>query len=152
VPLADLEAWTRADVVKYLGRVLPRTGHDPSETLELLENLADRALQSEFELVLCLEASEPADVPRSPLRLHGRSIYRRHGGTRYATRAQLSLEDRMVAQASAQGAPRMTRAEAAQALGADPERLEHALTGSATTRSQPRPGCARTRPRPRSRC
>ena len=42
------------------------------------------------------------------------------------------MEDRMVAQASAQGAPRMTRAAAAQALGADLARLEHALAGRAS--------------------
>ncbi len=52
----------------------------------LLEDLADRALRSEFEPVLCLEAPEPAEVPRSLLRADGRSVYRRHGGTRYATR------------------------------------------------------------------
>ena len=48
---------------------------------------------------------------------------------RYATRAQLTMEDRMVVQASKQGAPRMTRADAAQALGADLARLEDALAG-----------------------
>ena len=37
----------------------------------------------------------------------------------------------MVAQAGAGGAPRVTRAEAAQGLGADPARLEDALTGHA---------------------
>ena len=134
VALAQQEksTWTRADLVKYLGRVLPRTGRDPAQAAALLEDLADRALRSEFEPVLCLEAPEPAEVPRSLLRADGRSVYRRHGGVRYATRAQLAMEDRMVAQASAQGAPRMTRAAAAQALGADLERLEHALEGRAT--------------------
>ena len=126
VALAQQEksTWTRADLVKYLGRVLPRTGRDPAQAAALLEDLADRALRSEFEPVLCLEAPEPAEVPRSLLRADGRSVYRRHGGVRYATRAQLAMEERMVAQASAQGAPRMTRAAAAQALGADLERLE----------------------------
>jgi ATP-dependent exoDNAse (exonuclease V) alpha subunit len=37
----------------------------------------------------------------------------------------------MLAQARADAAPRLTRAEAARALGADPERLEHALAGAA---------------------
>ena len=37
----------------------------------------------------------------------------------------------MVAHAGADGAPRVTRAEAAQGLGADPARLEDALTGHA---------------------
>ena len=70
VALAQQEksTWTRADLVKYFGRVLPRTGRDPAEVRGLLENLADRALRSEFEPVCCLEAPELADgpVPRQP--------------------------------------------------------------------------------------
>jgi conjugative relaxase-like TrwC/TraI family protein len=120
-------AWTRADVIKYLGRVLPRSGRDPAAAAALLEDLADRALRSEFEPVVCLEAPELADVPSSLLRADGRSVYQRHGGVRYATRAQLTMEERMLAQASAGNAPQLTRAEAAQALGAEPERLERAL-------------------------
>ena len=135
VALAQQEksTWTRADLVKYLGRVLPRTGRDPAEAAALLETLADRALRSEFEPVFCLEPPEPAEVPCTLLRADGRSVYRRHGGTRYATAAQLTTEQRMTARAAAQGAPRMTRAEAAQALGADPEQLEQLLTAPAST-------------------
>ena len=131
VALAQQEKsiWTRADVIKYLGRVLPRSGIKPAAAAALLEGLADRALRSEFEPVLCLEAPEPVEVPRSLLRADGRSIYQRHGGVRYATRAQLAMEERMLAQASASGAPQMTRAQAAHALGADPAQLEDALTG-----------------------
>ena len=70
-------------------------------------------------------------MPRSLLRADGRSVYQRHGGVRYATRAQLAMEERMLAQASASGAPRMTRAQAARALGADPAQLEDALAGRA---------------------
>jgi conjugative relaxase-like TrwC/TraI family protein len=125
----DKSAWTRADLIKYLGRVLPRTGLDPAATAALLEDLADRALQSEFEPVACLEAPELAEVPRSLLRADGRSVYQRHGGTRYATRAQLAMEEHMVAQASEGRAPRMRRTEAAHALGADPVCLEDALAG-----------------------
>jgi hypothetical protein len=134
VALAQQEksTWTRADLVKYLGRILPRTGRNPAEAAALLEDLADRALRSEFEPVLCLEAPEPAEVPRELLRADGRSVYRRHGGVRYAARAQLSMEGRMVAEAAAQAAPRMTRAEAAHVLGADLQPLEHALVGRAS--------------------
>ena len=133
VALAQREksTWTRADLVKYLGRVLPRTGMDPAAAAALLEDLADRALRSEFEPVACLQAPEPAEVPRSLLRADGRSIYQRHGGVRYATHAQLSLEERMLALARAGGAPRMTRADAARALGADLAQLEGALAGRA---------------------
>src|SRR6185503_18979266 len=97
----------------------------------LLEELADRALRSEFEPVTCLEAPDLVEVPTSLRRADGRSVYQRHGGTRYATRAQLAMEERMAAQARAGGAPRMTRAQAAHALGADPARLEDALAGRA---------------------
>ena len=133
VALAQQEksTWTRADLIKYLGRVLPRSGLEPSAAAALLEDLADRALRSEFEPVLCLEAPDAVEVPDSLLRADGRSIYQRHGGVRHATRAQLVMEERMLAQARADGAPRLTRAAAAQALGADPERLEWALTGIA---------------------
>jgi hypothetical protein len=64
-------------------------------------------------------------------RADGRSIYRRHGGTRYATRAQLAMEGRMLAQARASTAPKLAREQAAHALGADLARLESALTGAA---------------------
>ena len=127
----DKSTWTRADVIKYLGRVLPRSGRDPAAAAALLEDLADRALRSEFEPVTRLEAPEAAEVPRSLLRADGRSIYQRHGGTRYATHAQLAMEERMLTQARASGAPHLTRAQAAHALGADQAQLEDALTGRA---------------------
>src|SRR5207237_9031198 len=118
-------------VIKYRGRVLPRTGRDPAAAAALLQDLADRALASEFEPVACLEAPEPAEVPACLLRADGRSVYQRHGGTRYATRAQLAMEERMLAQASATTAPRLTRAQAAHALDADLPHLEVAPTGRA---------------------
>jgi hypothetical protein len=54
-------------------------------------------------------------VPPGLLRADGRSVYQRHGGTRYSTHAQLAMEERMVAQASADGAPRLDRLQAAHA-------------------------------------
>jgi hypothetical protein len=153
VALAQQEksTWTRADLTKYLGRVLPRSGRDPATAAALLEDLADRALRSEFEPVACQEAPEPIEVPRSLLRADGRSIYQRHGGVQYATYAQLSLEERMLALARATGAPRMTRADAARTLGADHAQLETALADRAPNAQdargeRTRTGCARTRP------
>jgi hypothetical protein len=133
VALAQQEksTWTRADVIKYLGRVLPRSGLDPATAAALLENLADRALRSEFEPVTCLEAPELVKVPRSLLRADGRNVYQRHGGIRYATRAQLAMEERIVAQARADSAPHRARTQAAHALGADSARLEEPLAGHA---------------------
>ena len=66
----------------------------PAAAAAMLENLADRALRSEFEPVICLEAPEAVQVPRSLLRADGRSVYQRHGGVRHATRAQLAMEER----------------------------------------------------------
>ena len=124
----EKSAWTRADLVKHLGRVLPRAGRDPQAAVRLLEETADRILRSAFDQVLCLEAPDPVDLPARLVRADGRSVYRRHGGARYATRAQLSMEEAMVAQAQATTAPRMSRAAA---LGADLARLERALTAGA---------------------
>ena len=66
--------------MKYLGRVLPRSGLEPAAAAALLEELADRALRSEFELVHAEEAPEAVEVPRGLLRADGRSVYRRRGG------------------------------------------------------------------------
>ena len=133
VALAQQEksTFTRADVIKHLGRVLPRTGLDPAAAATLLEEVADRALASEFEPVACLEALEGAEAPASLRRADGRSVYQRHGGARFATHAQLSMEQRMLAVARASGAPRLDRAEAAQLLGAELAQLEDALAGRA---------------------
>ena len=62
VALAQQEksAWTRADLIKYLGRVLPRTGRDPAAAAALLEDLADRALTSEFNPVTCWKHPIPS--------------------------------------------------------------------------------------------
>ena len=141
IALAQQEksSWTRADVIKYLGRVLPRSGMDPAAAAALLEDLADRALGSEFDPVVCLEAPEAVQLPRSLLRADGRSVYQRHGGPRYATRAQLAMDERMLTQASAGGAPRLVPAQATRALGADPARLDDVLHGRAHAAQDERP-------------
>ena len=58
----DKSTWTRADVIKYLGRVLPRTGRDPAVAAALLEDLADRALRSEFKPVCVLFPVAPKRI------------------------------------------------------------------------------------------
>ena len=112
----DKSAWTRADVIKHLGRVLPRAGMNPAAAAALPEDLADRALASEFEPVVCPEAPELAEVPPSLRRADGRSLYQRHGGTRYATRAQLAMEQRKPARALRRGL-RTSRPLAREELG-----------------------------------
>jgi hypothetical protein len=145
---AGRATWTRADLVKHLGRVLPRTGLDPGAAARLLEELADRAVGGEFEPVVCLEAPEAVQVPRDLIRVDGRSVYQRHGCVRYATRVQLSVEEQMTAHAQARGAPSITREQAARALGASITQLDAALTqparGGHEAPGTPAPGFALT--------
>jgi conjugative relaxase-like TrwC/TraI family protein len=134
-------SWTRADLIKHIGQVLPRTGMDAAASVEMLEHLADRALGSEFGQVVCLEAPEVVAVPAALRRADGRSVYQRHGGTRYATQVQLSLEEKLVAQAQAEGAPKLSREQAAQLLGAPMTLLEAALHGRAADALGTKTGC-----------
>jgi conjugative relaxase-like TrwC/TraI family protein len=119
--------WTRADLIANLGRVLPRPAADPDSQTALLEEVTDRTLAGEFEPVVCLEAPEAVPAPGSLQRADGRSVYQRHGGVKYATKVQLSREERLVAQAGVRGGPSMAREQAARALGADAAELEAAL-------------------------
>jgi hypothetical protein len=54
-------------------------------------------------------------------------VYVPHGASRYATGAQLALEDRLLVDAQETCAPRLEPATAARLLGADPARLEAQL-------------------------
>jgi len=99
---------------------------------EILLGLADEALSGRTGDVVCLEAPEWPPLPRSLRReLDGRSIYTRPGVARYATAAQLSLEERLIAHAQAQGAPRLSDELAARRVGADAALLQAQLRGSA---------------------
>ena len=97
-------AWTRHDLLKQLALVLPAETRQmsPEEAQELLLGLAEEALSGWGGEVVCLEAPEwPPLSPSLRRELDGRSIYSRPGVARYATAAQLSLEERLVAQAQA---------------------------------------------------
>src|SRR6185437_12706519 len=92
-------AWTRHDLLKQLALVLPAETRQmsPEEAQELLLGLAEEALSGRSGEVLCLEAPEWPPLPASLRRdLDGRSIYSRPGVARYATAAQLSMEERLV--------------------------------------------------------
>ena len=127
-------AWTRYDLLKQLGLTLPPETRQmsPEEAQELLLGLAEEALSGRTGEVVCLEAPEWPPLPQ-PLRreLDGRSMYTRPGVVRYATTAQLSLEQKLVAHAQTQGAPRLPGKLAARRLGADPAVLEAELRGRA---------------------
>ena len=147
-------AWTRHDLLKQLALVLPAETRQmsPEEAQELLFGLAEEALSGRSGEVVCLEAPEWPPLPASLRReLDGRSVYSRPGVARYATTAQLSMEEQLVAHAQTQGAPRLPGELAARRLGAD---LAHARRGvgaaARTTRaSKPRRAdCAWTKPPP----
>ena len=125
-------AWTRHDLLKQLALVMPPETRQmsPEEARELLFGLAEEAMSGRTAEVVCLEAPEWPPLP-APLRreLDGRSVYTRPGVTRYATAAQLSMEERLVAHAQSQGAPRLPGEVAARRLGANSAVLEAQLRG-----------------------
>jgi len=123
-------AWTQHDLLKQLALVLPAETRQmsPEEALELLLGLAEEALSGRDGQVVCLEAPEWPPLPASLRRqLDGRSIYTRPGVARYATAAQLSMEDRLAAHAQTQAAPHVPGELAAQRLGADLAQLRAVL-------------------------
>jgi hypothetical protein len=104
-------------------------GHNQTATTELVYRyqigLADEALSGRMGDVVSLEAPEWPPLPGALRReLDGRSVYTRPGTARYATAAQLSAEERLVAHAQAQGAPRLPRELAARRLSTDAAVLE----------------------------
>ncbi len=127
-------AWTRHDLLKQLALVLPPETRrmSPEEAQELLFGLAEEALSGRSGEVVCLEIPEWPPLPAQLRReLDGRSVYARPGIARYATTAHLSMEERLVAHAQRQGAPRLPGELAARRLGADPALLDAQLRGHA---------------------
>lgn len=128
--------WRKADLIRHLGELLPDdvACRDDQAAATLLEHLADLVLAgATSEQVVCLEAPEWPPVPQALRRADGRSIYRPHSGTRYATLTQLTLEERLSAQAQQEGAPRLAPEMAALLLGADQAQLEAQLSQAAQT-------------------
>jgi conjugative relaxase-like TrwC/TraI family protein len=120
-------AWTEADLIRRLGERLPAaTGPMTAQVAAaLLPELARRALASE---AVMLAAPEWPRVPDCLRRASGESMYVPHGATRYATGAQLALEERLLARAQETGAPRLEPAIAAHLLGAEQAHLEAQLS------------------------
>ena len=136
-------AWTRHDLVRQLALVMPPETRQMSAQAaqELLLGLAEEALSSRTGEVVCLEAPQWPPLSASLCRrLDGRSVYTRPGVARYATAAQLTMEEQLVAHAQAQGAPRLPGEVAARRLGADATLLKAQLRGrSHEARAQPAP-------------
>ena len=124
--------WTRHDLLKQLALVMPAETRQmsPQAAQALLLGLADEAVSGRSGEVVCLEAPQWPPLPVSLCcQLDGRSVYTRPGAARYATTTQLTLEDRLLAHAQTQGAPRLPGDLAARRLGADRAVLEAELRG-----------------------
>jgi conjugative relaxase-like TrwC/TraI family protein len=136
-------AWSRADLVHRIAQHLPDhvIGQDQERAWQLLEDLTARALAGEAGEQVCrLDAPEWPRVPDSLRRANGESIYRAHGGELYATRAQLSMEQQLLADAQAEDAPHLAREQAAVLLGADLAQLQAQLRASAAALDGVTPG------------
>jgi hypothetical protein len=120
---ASQATWTEADLIRHLGERLPAhlAPMSPEGAAALLTSLARRALATE---AVMLSAPEWPQVPDCLRRASGESLYVPHGAARYATGAQLALEERLLAHARETGAPRLEPAPAARFLGADQAQLE----------------------------
>jgi hypothetical protein len=138
VALAQKEhsTWTRGDLIRHLSRTLPESAANvpQGEIPALIDALADRALAD--DAVRCLEAPALLRVPEARLRADGRSVYQRHGGIRYSTRAQMAMEEKILAMAQREGAPSLARETAARELGADARDLDAQLHERAARAAQ----------------
>jgi len=126
-----MTTWTKADLIRRLGEALPAGAMADRATLE---TLASRVIRGGAgESVALLSPPEWPLVPESLRRCDGESVFRPHGAERYASQAQLTLEERLQAQAQAIGAPRLDPDVVARMLGADRARLEAQLQPAAST-------------------
>jgi hypothetical protein len=125
VTQARIPAWTRADLIRYLGETFPA---GVLADRHALETLAARSISGAAgEQVELLSAPEWPRVPDGLRRADGESVFRPHGAERYASQAQLALEEQLLAHAREPGAPRLDAEMAARLLGRDPERLQAQL-------------------------
>jgi conjugative relaxase-like TrwC/TraI family protein len=98
--------WTEADLIRHLGERLPAHvgAMTAPQAAALLPALARQALARQ---AVALAAPEWPRVPDCLRRASGESRYFPHGAIRYATSAQLTVEERLLAQARQTGAPRL---------------------------------------------
>ena len=84
--------------------------------MALALDMANRIIAGEVQPVVCLDAPDLMAPPVLRRDLDGRSIFTRPGVSRYATEVQLSREEKLLERARQEGAPRLSRAQAAQPL------------------------------------
>jgi conjugative relaxase-like TrwC/TraI family protein len=129
---AAQSTWTEADLIRHLGERMPAHlgAMSAPEGAALLPALARQALATE---AVMLSAPEWPQVPDCLRRASGESLYIPHGAARYATGAQLTLEERLLTQAQETGAPRLHPVTAAHLLGAEAVHLEAQLQAPTAT-------------------
>ncbi|MGW2426035.1 MobF family relaxase [Streptomyces sp. NPDC001709] len=125
-------AWRRGDLIVEITKQLPDClgGLERNQVRALVNELADAALQSGTDTeVVRLTARNLVPLPPELTREDGLSVYARHGAVRYATKAHLEREGRVIEQATELGAPAVSRAaiEAAVAEAGLNEGQEQAL-------------------------
>jgi len=126
--------WTRADLMRQVAAAIPAEarGTDPRAAVALVTALTDRAIASEFEQVQDISGPEWPALPDYLRReIDGRSWYTRPGSARYATRVQLTMEERLLGQAQRETGASMSREDAARELGADMDALDATLCARA---------------------
>ncbi len=125
-------AWTRSALHRALGELLPAStrAEDEDGAAALIPALAGRVLAGEVGRVVMLAAPQWPAVPDALRRASGESMFAPHAAERYATEAQLTMEERVIARASARGAgvPRLAPALGAELLGAAQAQLEAQLS------------------------
>lgn len=132
---ASSAAWGRQVLIHRLGENLPDhvTAAGSEHAARVLEGLADRIMAGEGgDRVHCLTAGEFPRVPDYLRRASGESLFRPHGSELYATKAQLTLEQRIIAQAGAEKAPHLEPELAAELVGVELADLEAQLRSAAT--------------------
>ena len=131
---AEAPVWDRRALVAAIGRVLPDNLIVDGDVRPVFEGLADRIMAGEAgEDVYCLTAPEWPRVPGWLRRADGESVYRAPGSEVYATGAQLSAEEQLIARAQQRGAPHLAPDVCAKLLGATEQDLEaqlHAATAA----------------------
>ena len=122
-------AWNRGQLCGELADCLPASiaNLEPAAAIALALDMANRIIAGEVQPVVCLDAPDMMAPPVLRRDLDGRSIFTRPGVSRYATEVQLSREEKLLERARQEDAPRLSRAQAARPLGAQPAQMDAQL-------------------------